>query len=84
MSKHDDKFDSKIPANLESSPKLEFESGVSAAGLWFAVAALFVVLAAGIIVYRIDNSVIRTASNDTVPVGAQSYAIVPALHLSPG
>ena len=72
MSKQDDKLDNEIPPSPEISPKLEFENAVDAAGLWFAAAVLFGVLAADIIVYRAGDSVMRTASNDAGPAAAQS------------
>jgi hypothetical protein len=54
----DHKTDSKLQGSLE------FESTTDAAGLWFAAAALFAVLAAGFIVYRAANTEIQTAANE--------------------
>ena len=41
-------------------------------GRWFAVAVLFAVLVAGIIIYRAVNNDVRTASNDILPAPASS------------
>ena len=66
----------KLDSNL--TPKLEFENRADAAGLWFAAAVLFAVLAAGIIVYRSGNSDFRMATNDTAPAAAQADPLSPA------
>ena len=54
--------DHKSDSKLQGDP--EFESTADAAGLWFAAASVFAVLAAGIIVYRVANSEIQTAANE--------------------
>jgi hypothetical protein len=54
--------DHKIGPKLQGG--VEFSSTADAAGLWFAAAAVFAVLAAGIIVYRVANSEIQTAANE--------------------
>jgi hypothetical protein len=51
-------------------PRLEFQNGADAAGLWFAAAALIAVLAAGIIIYRAGNREIRTAAIDGGPASS--------------
>jgi hypothetical protein len=50
-------------ADSKLQPSLEFESSTDAAGLWFAAAAVFAVLAAGVIVYRAASPEIQTAAN---------------------
>jgi hypothetical protein len=59
-------------SKLDLPAKLEFENGADATGLWFAAAAVFAVIAAGVILYRTANLEIRTASNDVPPAAAQS------------
>jgi hypothetical protein len=44
--------------------KLKLENAMDTSGRWFAVAVLFAVLVAGIIIYRAVNADIHTASND--------------------
>jgi hypothetical protein len=63
---------------FELPAKLEFENAADATGFWFAAAVLFAVLAAVIIVYRIGDADTRMASNDIVPVAAQSSPAAPA------
>lgn len=66
--------------NNESQPseqpqlpiKLKLENTMDTSGMWFAVAVLFGVLIAGIMIYRAANEDIRTASNDTLPAPASS------------
>jgi len=63
--------------------KHEFEHAADATGLWFAAAALFALLAAGIIVYRSATSEpIRTAAND-VPAAARVDPMWPSTVLPP-
>jgi hypothetical protein len=50
--------------------KLKFENMMDTSGTWFAVAVLFAVLAAGIIIYRAANDDIRTASQNECRVQA--------------
>jgi hypothetical protein len=60
--------------------KLKLENTMDTSGRWFAVAVLFAVLVAGIIIYRAVNDDIRTASNDIPPHQLQvrdSYRTVP-------
>ena len=57
---------------------LEFENGPDATGYWFAAAVLFAVLAAGFIVYRAANLDTVVASNQIVPVPAQTNPITPS------
>jgi purine-cytosine permease-like protein len=54
--------------HLESS--LEDKNGISAAGYWFAAAALFAFLAAGVILYR-------TGLSNDVSIAAQSNRMAP-------
>jgi hypothetical protein len=59
--------------NSDKPPtKLKFENTMDTSGRWFAVAVLFAVLVAGIIIYRAVNDDIRTASNDILPAPASS------------
>ena len=51
----------------ELPTELKLENTLDTSGMWFAAAALFAVLAAGIIIYRAANDDIRTAANDTLP-----------------
>ena len=51
--------------------KLKLENAMDTSGRWFAVAVLFAVLVAGIIIYRAASD-IRTASNDILPAPASS------------
>ena len=46
----------------ELPAKLEFEA-MDSSGMWFAVAAVFALLAAGVIIYRAANSDLRIASS---------------------
>jgi hypothetical protein len=66
----------------ELRPELEFNAmnseamnsnGMDSSGMWFAVAAVFALLAAGTIVYRVANNDMRIASS--------SVATAPASHL---
>ena len=51
--------------NSDKPPtKLKLENTMDTSGRWFAVAVLFAVLVAGIIIYRAVNDDIRTASSD--------------------
>jgi hypothetical protein len=52
--------------------KLKLENTMDTSGRWFAVAVLFAVLVAGIIIYRAVNDDIRTASNDNPSAPASS------------
>jgi hypothetical protein len=52
--------------------KLKLENTMDTSGRWFAVAVLFAVLVAGIIIYRAVNDDIRTASNDITSAPASS------------
>ena len=61
---------SKLSDKSEPPTKLKLENTLDTSGMWFAVAVLFAVLAAGIIIYRAANDDIRTASNDTLPAPA--------------
>ncbi len=75
-------MDNKVPNEIEQlgsdlPPKLQFENAADATGLWFAAAAIFAVLAAGVIVYRGGNSDIVTASNEPMPAAAHSGAVLP-------
>jgi hypothetical protein len=56
----------------ELPTKLKFENTMDTSGRWFAVAVLFAVLIAGIIIYRAVNDDIRTASNDILRAPASS------------
>ena len=56
----------------ELPTKLKLESTMDTCGRWFAVAVLFAVLVAGIIIYRAVNNDVRTASNDILPAPASS------------
>jgi hypothetical protein len=66
------KYDSNRPPTLDS------ENRAGPAGLWFAAAVLFAVLAAGVIIYRTGSADFRTASNDAMPSAAQTDPISPA------
>ncbi len=70
----DDKMSNQA-GKLDLPAKFEFENGADATGLWFAAAAVFAVIAAGVILYRTANPEIRTASNDVPPAAAQSNPI---------
>ena len=72
-----DKNGNKLSNKTELPIKLKLENTMDASGRWFTVAALFVVLAAGIIIYRAAKDDIRTASNDTLPAPASSSSIAP-------
>jgi hypothetical protein len=63
----------------ELPTKLDFEamnptgmnpSGMDSSGMWFAVAAVFALLAAGTIVYRAANNDMRIASSGAAPAPA--------------
>ena len=56
----------------ELPTELKLENTLDTSGMWFAVAVLFAVLAAGIIIYRAANDDIRTAANDTLPAPASN------------
>jgi hypothetical protein len=56
----------------ELPSKLKLENTIDTSGRWFAVAVLFAVLVAGIIIYRAVNDDIRTASNDMPHAPASS------------
>jgi hypothetical protein len=62
--------------NNRNSDKTELqtkpENTMDTSGRWFAVAVLFAVLIAGIMIYRAANNDIRTASNDILPAPASS------------
>ena len=75
-------MDNEVPQVIdepELPPKREFENAADAAGLWFAAAVVFAVLAAGIIVYRSSNSDIVTAANDPAPPAAHFDRLSPAI-----
>jgi hypothetical protein len=55
-------------------PRLEFENNADTAGLWFAAAVIFAVIAAGIIVYRSGISDLHTASLDVASVATTTAA----------
>jgi len=55
-------------------PRLEFENNADTAGLWFAAAVIFAVIAAGIIVYRSGISDLRTASLEVASVTTTTSA----------
>ena len=57
----------KLSDESELPTELKLENTLDTSGMWFAAAALFAVLAAGIIIYRAANDDIRTAANDTLP-----------------
>jgi len=61
---------SKLSDKVELPAELKFENAMDASGMWFSAVALFVVLAAGIIIYRAANGDVRAASNDTLPAPA--------------
>jgi hypothetical protein len=63
---------SKLSDKSELPTELKLENTVDTSGMWFAAAALFAVLAAGIIIYRAANDDIRTAANDILPAPASS------------
>ncbi len=72
-------MDNKMPREIDKldsnlSAPLEFTNAADATGLWFALAAMLAVLAAGVIVYRGGggSSDIVTASN--VPMPATVHA----------
>jgi hypothetical protein len=67
-----DKNGNKLSNKTELPIKLKLENTMDASGRWFTVAVLFVVLAAGIIIYRAAKDDIRTVSNDTLPAPASS------------
>ena len=56
----------------ELPTKLKIENTMDTSVRWFAVAVLFAVLVAEIIIYRAANNDIRTASNDILPAPASS------------
>jgi hypothetical protein len=56
----------------ELPTNLKLENTMDTSGRWFAVAVLFAVLVAGIIIYRAVNNDVRTASNDILPAPASS------------
>jgi len=60
----------KLNDESEAPTELKLENTVDTAGMWFAAAVVFAVLAAGIIIYRAANNDIRTAANDTLPAPA--------------
>ena len=62
-----DKNGNKLSDESEVPTELKLENTLDTSGMWFAAAALFAVLAAGIIIYRAANDDIRTAANDTLP-----------------
>jgi hypothetical protein len=62
---------SKLSDQPELPTKLKLENTMDASGIWFAAAALFAVLAAGIIAYPANDD-IRTASNDTLTAPVSS------------
>jgi hypothetical protein len=62
----------KLSDKPELPIKRKLENTMDASGRWFAVAVLFAVLVAGIIIYRAANDDIRTAANDTLPAPASS------------
>jgi hypothetical protein len=64
---------------------LEFENRADTTGLWFAAAALFAVLAAGIIVYRTatdEHAGMRTAANEA-PTSARTNPMWPSTVVPP-
>ena len=63
---------SKLSDQSELPTELKLENTMDTSGMWFAAAALFAVLAAGIIIYRAANDDIRTAANDILPAPASS------------
>ena len=63
---------SKLSDESELPTELKLENTLDTSGMWFAAAALFAVLAAGIIIYRAASDDIRTAANDTLPAPASS------------
>ena len=67
-----DNNESKPSDKSELPTELELENTVDTSGMWFAAAALFAVLAAGIIIYRAANDDIRTAANDILPAPASN------------
>jgi hypothetical protein len=65
----EDTMDTKIgnhSSKLDLPTRLEFENGADATGLWFAAAAVFALIAAGVILFRDANPEFQTASNDSV------------------
>ena len=63
---------SKLNDKSELPSELKLENTMDTSGMWFAAAALFAVLAAGIIIYRAANDDIRTAANDILPAPASN------------
>jgi hypothetical protein len=61
----------------ETPPALEFENGADATGIWFAAVVICAVIAAGLIVYRTDNTEFRIATNDAIPNAAQADSVTP-------
>jgi hypothetical protein len=76
-------MDNKIPTKNDQFEhdlprQHEFRNATDTAGLWFAAAVLFAILAAGIIVYRgINSDPVRTAAND-VPAAAHADPVWPS------
>jgi hypothetical protein len=65
-----------LPAELElkaMNSEAMNSNGMDSSGMWFAVAAVFALLAAGTIVYR--------AANDDMRIASSSVASTPASHL---
>jgi len=62
---------------FETPRVLEFENAADATGFWFAAVLICAVLAAGIIVYRTDNTEFRIATNDAMPAAAQADSVTP-------
>jgi hypothetical protein len=70
------RLDLRLDSDLPAKP--EFENDVDATCFWFTAAVVFAVLAAGVIVYRADDSDVRMAANDAMPAAAaQSDPIAP-------
>ena len=67
-----DKNGNKLSDESELPTELKLENTMDTSGMWFAAAALFAVLAAGIIIYRAANDDIRTAANDILPAPASN------------
>jgi hypothetical protein len=61
------------------SSELEFANAADATGLWFALAVVLAVLAAGVIMYRSGNSDIVTAANEPTPAATHSDPLSPAI-----
>jgi hypothetical protein len=68
-----DQGDSNLPSELE------FANAADAMGLWFALAVVLAVLAAGVIVYRNGNSDIVSAANEPMPAAAHSDPLSAAI-----